>query len=137
MRKAQRRIQAAFTCGGFISLVARVFHRAGAITPTAPRPAVVLRATYRRRLFLEKPTPVHPRVDGLCAPYNSELVTASGRMDRIRCRLGTAALILPAALAACTNSIPLRQYERPPSHITGKDHRAGTSEPNNTFWLRW
>ena len=55
------------------------------------------------------------------------------------CWLGTAALILPTALAACTStgSNPPRQYERPPSHITGKDHRDPMSEPNNTFWLRW
>lgn len=52
-------------------------------------------------------------------------------------RLGTAALIFPAALAACTNSTPPRQYERTPSHITGRDHREPTPEPNNTFWLRW
>jgi hypothetical protein len=36
---------------------------------------------------------------------------------------GTASLILP--LAACANSTPPRQYSRPPSHITGKDHRNG------------
>jgi hypothetical protein len=39
--------------------------------------------------------------------------------------LGVAPLILPIALAACTNSIPPRQYKRSPSHITGKDHRNG------------
>jgi hypothetical protein len=42
-----------------------------------------------------------------------------------------------AALAACTNSSSLGQYERPPSHITGMDHRDTRSEPNNTFWIRW
>jgi hypothetical protein len=35
------------------------------------------------------------------------------------------ALILPAALSACANSTPPRQYKRSPSHITGKDHRNG------------
>ena len=39
--------------------------------------------------------------------------------------LGAASLILPTALTACANSIPPRQYKRPRSHITGKDHRNG------------
>jgi len=34
--------------------------------------------------------------------------------------LGAAALILPAALAACADSVPPRQYQRPKSHITAK-----------------
>jgi hypothetical protein len=55
----------------------------------------------------------------------------------LSCWLRVAALIFSSALAACTSSTPPRQYERPPSQITGKDHRDGTSEPNNTFWLRW
>src|SRR5262245_16393979 len=36
---------------------------------------------------------------------------------------GAVSLILPATLAACANSTPPRHYQRPPSHITGKDHR--------------
>jgi hypothetical protein len=39
--------------------------------------------------------------------------------------LGAVSLMLPAALAACANSVPPRQYKRSPSHITGKDHRNG------------
>jgi hypothetical protein len=38
---------------------------------------------------------------------------------------GAASLMLPSALAGCANSIPPRQYRRPRSHITGKDHRNG------------
>jgi hypothetical protein len=38
---------------------------------------------------------------------------------------GTAALILPATLAACANSTSPRRYRRPSSHITGMDHRDG------------
>ena len=34
--------------------------------------------------------------------------------------LGAASLILPAALAACANSIPPRQIKRPRSHVTAK-----------------
>jgi hypothetical protein len=49
------------------------------------------------------------------------------------CWLGAAALMLPAALAGCANSIPPRQYKRTPSHIKGKDHRNGDDEPNRTF----
>lgn len=47
--------------------------------------------------------------------------------------LGTAALALPAALSACANSIPPRHYQRPPSHITGKDHRNGEPQPNRVI----
>lgn len=39
--------------------------------------------------------------------------------------LGAAALLLPAALAACASS----NASRTPSHITGRDHRDG--EPIN------
>jgi hypothetical protein len=49
--------------------------------------------------------------------------------------LGAASLVLPALLAACANSTPPRHYERPPSHITGKDHRNGDSQPNRVITL--
>lgn len=51
--------------------------------------------------------------------------------------LGAATLILPTALAACANSVPPRQVKRTPSHITGNDHRDGSSEPNRTIWITW
>jgi len=47
--------------------------------------------------------------------------------------LGAAALMLP--LAACVNATPPRQYGRPPSHITGKDHRNGAYEPRRVFYF--
>ena len=63
------------------------------------------------------------------------------RSQSLECHLSrwlrAAALVLPIVLPACTNSSPSRQYERPPSHITGRDHRDATPEPNNTIWLRW
>jgi hypothetical protein len=54
------------------------------------------------------------------------------RRDLLRW-LGAAALILPASLAACAGSTPPRQYTRPPSHITGKDHRNGKPQPNRVI----
>ena len=47
--------------------------------------------------------------------------------------LGAASLVLPVLLAACANSTPPRHYQRTPSHITGKDHRNGDSEPNRVI----
>jgi hypothetical protein len=47
--------------------------------------------------------------------------------------IGAAALILPASLSACASSTPPRQYTRPPSHITGKDHRNGKPQPNRVI----
>lgn len=47
--------------------------------------------------------------------------------------MGVAALILPASLAACASSTPPRHYQRPPSHITGKDHRNGKPQPNRVI----
>lgn len=47
--------------------------------------------------------------------------------------IAVAALILPASLAACASSTPPRQYTRPPSHITGKDHRNGKPQPNRVI----
>ena len=40
------------------------------------------------------------------------------------CSLGAASLILSAAVAACTNPTPPRQYERPPSKQIEGLHRA-------------
>jgi hypothetical protein len=39
--------------------------------------------------------------------------------------LGAPALLVPATLSACANSIPPRQYKRPPSYITAKDRKNG------------
>jgi hypothetical protein len=44
-------------------------------------------------------------------------------------------MMLPALLAACANSTAPRHYQRPPSHITGKDHRNGDSQPNRVISL--
>jgi len=42
--------------------------------------------------------------------------------------LGAASLILPTVLlSACAQSIPPRQYKRPPSHITAKERKDGGS----------
>jgi hypothetical protein len=47
-----------------------------------------------------------------------------------------ASVVLPAMLAGCAGSTPPRHYQRPPSHITGKDHRNGSpGEPNRVFYL--
>jgi hypothetical protein len=51
--------------------------------------------------------------------------------------IGAASLVLPAMLAGCAGSTPPRRYQRPPSHITGKDHRNGSpGEPNRVIYLR-
>jgi hypothetical protein len=58
------------------------------------------------------------------------------RRSLLRC-FGAAALVLPAMLMACASSTPPRQYQRPPSHITGKDHRNGSpGEPNRVIYLK-
>jgi len=50
--------------------------------------------------------------------------------------LGAASLALPAVLAGCAGSTPPRRYQRPPSHITGKDHRNGSpGEPNRMIYF--
>jgi len=51
--------------------------------------------------------------------------------------LGAASLALPAMLAGCVGTTPPRHYKRPPSHITGKDHRNGSpADPNRVFYIR-
>jgi hypothetical protein len=51
--------------------------------------------------------------------------------------IGAASLVLPAMLAGCAGSTPPRRYQRPPSHITGKDHRNGSpGEPNRVIYLK-
>ena len=51
-------------------------------------------------------------------PHNDQYRALERR--RLLRWLGATSLILPGALAACADSIPPRQYERTPSHITAK-----------------
>jgi len=73
------------------------------------------------------------------APRGSAMNDQGHSLERRRLLrwLGAAALVLPAALAACASSNASRQYGRTPSHISGSDHRDGYSEPINIIGIRY